>query len=32
VQATDDALPAGRSGIATNNTRASFARFVAYQP
>lgn len=32
LEATDDALPVGRAGIATNNTRASFARFVSYQP
>ena len=32
LEVTDAALSSGRSGIATNNTRASFARFVAYQP
>ena len=32
LEATDDALSAGRSGIATSNTQASFARFVSYQP
>ena len=32
LEAEDDSLAAGRSGIATNNTQASFAYFLAYQP
>ena len=32
LEAEDDSLAAGRSGIATNTTQASFAYFLSYQP
>jgi hypothetical protein len=32
VEATDDALKRGRAGLATYQTKASFASFLAYQP